>query len=351
MAWYASVEAVSHYTQGLTTTITFRATQRVDGNSYDIQGWSTPWSANTGASGSLWFTINRNSTVSKDFQVSVNHDPNTGVASNVSVTVSNLRDGYNISSTVSKSASFQPPAISVVTKPPLPTNVKLVRNSDTQLTATWKHNGSGTSAETQSYVDGEINKSGQWDPLSTKLATSYTWTGTSANNCYRIRVGAGNAAGNAGGHGYSDYVYTTPATPRGISNTMAIVTNGQENLSFNVDITNVHFPSTKIDFQYSNDNSTWRGAGGNSGAVYTANTGSAILLEAKSMDNTLKSYINSMKNGGKLYIRARIWNEDNSLFSSWSNSFAVTFAANASIYIWVPDGTNINNIRVYVNKP
>lgn len=351
MAWYASVAKVGHSTSGLTTTITFRVTQRVDGSSYDAVGWDAHWTSSTGASGNIRLAINRNSTITRDFNVSVNHNSNNGVAPNVTVTVSNLRDGYYISSVVSRSASFQPPTISVVKPPPLPTNVRLVRNSDAQVTATWTNNGSGQSAEKGNYVDGETNQSGQWVSLSTALGSSYVWTGRSANNCYRIRVGAYNDAGNAGDHGYSNYVYTTPAAAKSISNAVAIVSNGQQELSFDIDRSNTRYPSTKVDFQYSNDNSTWRGSGGASGAVYTQNTSGAINLTASSMDGTLKSYINNMKNGGKLYIRARVWNADNSLASGWTGSLGVAFNGQSRIYIWVPDGTNVNNVRVYINKP
>lgn len=351
MAWYASVAAVSHSTSGLTTTITFRVTQRVDGSSYDALGWDAHWTSNTGASGNIRLAVNRNSTVTRDFNVSVGHNSSNGVAPNVTVTVSNLRDGYSINNVVSRSASFQPPTISVVKPPPVPTNVKLVRNSDSQVTATWTNHGSGQTAEKGNWVDGETNQSGSWINLSDKKATSYAWTGRTSNSCYRVRVGAYNDAGNAGDHGYSNYVYTTPSGPKSLSNAVVVLVNGSPELSFNIDKGNTKYPSAKVDFQYSNDNSTWRGSGGASGGVYTVNTTNAVALSAGSMDGTLKSYINNMKNGGKLYIRARVWNADNSLASGFSSSIGVAFSEQSRVYIWVPDGTNINNVRVYVNKP
>lgn len=238
------------------------------------------------------------------------------------------------------------------TKPPVPTNVKLTRNSDSELTATWTHGGSGLSAEKKTFVDGEVNQSGNWTNIyNNTKTTSYRWTGRSPNSCYRVRIGAENDAGNAGDHGYSNYVYTTPAAAKSISNAVAVINSGSQELSFNIDKGNTKYPSTKVDFQYSNDNSTWRGSGGTSGAVYSVNTTGAISLSAGSMDNTLKTYINNMKNGGKLYIRARVWNADNSLASGWTGSLGVAFSEQSRVYIWVPDGTNVNNVRVYVNKP
>ena len=133
MAWYANVTKVRHSTSGLTTTIIFRVTQRVDGSSYDSVGWDVRWTSSTGASGPLRFAINRNQTVTRDFSVSVGHNISTGVAPNVTVTVSNLREGNDISNVVSKSASFQPPKVNVTKVPPQVSNVKLTRNSDSTL--------------------------------------------------------------------------------------------------------------------------------------------------------------------------------------------------------------------------
>lgn len=127
--------------------------------------------------------------------------------------------------------------------------------------------------------------------------------------------------------------------------------NGSPDLSFNIDKGNTRYPSTKVDFQYSNDNSTWRGSGGASGGFYTVNTANSVALSAESMDSTLKSYINNMKNGGKLYVRARVWNADNTLASGFSGEVSVTYNEQPQVYFWVPDGTNVANVRIYVNKP
>ena len=166
-----------------------------------------------------------------------------------------------------------------------------------------------------------------------------------------MRVGAYNNAGNSSDYGYSNYVYTTPSGPKSLSNAVVVLVNGSPELSFNIDKGNTKYPSAKVDFQYSNDNSTWRGSGGASGGVYTVNTTNAVALSAGSMDDILKSYINNMKNGGKLYIRARVWNADNSLASGFSGGVSVAYSEQPQIYFWVPDGTNIANVRIYANKP
>ncbi len=40
-----------------------------------------------------------------------------------------------------------------------------------------------------------------------------------------------NDAGNAGNHGYSNYVYTTPSGPKSLSNAVVALVNGSPNLA------------------------------------------------------------------------------------------------------------------------
>lgn len=233
--------------------------------------------------------------------------------------------------------------------PPQVSHLKLTRISDTLLKATWTNNGSNTSAPSANFLDVNVNGDTSWPNKLNTLATAYTWNGTAANGRYQVRVNSYNKAGQ-NNYVYSNIVYTTPAGPKSLSNAAVVLVNGSPDLGFNIDKGNTRYPSTKVDFQYSNDNSTWRGSGGASGGVYTVNTTSAIALSAESMDSTLKSYINNMKNGGKLYIRARVWNADNTLASGFSSGVSVTYNEQPQVYFWVPDGTNVANVRIYINK-
>lgn len=234
--------------------------------------------------------------------------------------------------------------------PPVVTNVKFSRTNDATLVLSWTNNGSGLSAPAANYVDGRTND-GSWGNLSKNtLITSYTWSGTSANNKYQMRVNSYNSAGQ-NTHQETGIIYTTPAAPKSISNAVAVIQNGSQELSFNIDKSNTNYPHENIDFQYSNDNSTWRGSGGTVNAVYRVSALGSAVLPASSMDATLKTYINNMKTGGKLYIRARTLNADQSLASSFTSSLSVAFNERSLIYFWVPDGTNVNNVRIYVNKP
>ena len=237
-----------------------------------------------------------------------------------------------------------------VTVPPNVSNVKFSRTNDSTLVLSWTNNGTGTATPTANYVDGRTND-GSWTNLhKDSKISSYTWTGRSSNSKYQMRVNSYNSAGQ-NTHQETGIIYTTPSGPKSLSNAVAILVNGSPELSFNIDKGNTKYPSTKVDFQYSNDNSTWRGSSGASGGVYTVNTTNAVALSAGSMDGTLKSYISNMKNGGKLYIRARVWNADNSLASGFSGGVSVAYNEQPQIYFWVPDGTNIANVRIYVNKP
>ena len=338
MAWYASVAKVGHSTRGLTTTITFRVTQRVDGNSYDAVGWDVRWSSSTGASGPLRFAINKNQTVTRDFSVSVGHNSSTGIAPNVTVTVSNLREGNYISNVVSKSASFQPPKVNVTKVPPQVSNVKLTRNSDSQLTINWTNNGSGNTAPNHNYVDIKTDD-GSWVCIHNGgTKTSHVWTGASKGHKYQARVNSGNSAGH-NTHVESNIVYTAPESLKKFSDGRVIVIDTNQNLSVNFDSSNVKYTSNKIEMQYSNDNSVWRGINGTMDSVYTFNNavGSSLSLTDKEMDSTLKSYISALDDSGKLYLRARIYNTDNSLTSSWSDSTLVKLSKQPMVKFYLPD--------------
>ena len=104
------------------------------------------------------------------------------------------------------------------TVPNAVTNLSLVRNSDSQLVATWTNN----SAVPREYTKLQINAQtddGTWVQLSASLGAStvnYTWNGAQANHKYRVAVRPYNPAG-WGSWAYSGYVYTTPAAPTSVA--------------------------------------------------------------------------------------------------------------------------------------
>ena len=104
------------------------------------------------------------------------------------------------------------------TTPSAVSNLALVRNSDSQLAATWTNN----SAVPREYTKLQINAQtddGTWVQLSASLGAStvnYTWNGAAANHKYRVAVRPYNPAG-WGSWAYSGYVYTTPAAPTSVT--------------------------------------------------------------------------------------------------------------------------------------
>lgn len=232
--------------------------------------------------------------------------------------------------------------------PPQISNLKLTRVSDTQLKATWTNNGSGTSAPSANYLDVSVNGDTSWPNKLNTLATSYTWDGTAANGQYQVRVNSYNSAGQ-NEHVYSNFVYTTPANAT-ISNTVAINTNNNYTVMFTLNRSSIKYPSTKIDFQYSTDGSTWKGAAGAINAVYsiTSSSDTVSVSDTTIIDTQFKNALNTLNTGGTVYIRARAYNADNSIPCAYSSS-KLTLSKQSQVYIWVPDNTNIANVRVNIN--
>lgn len=340
MAWYASVAKVGHSTSGLTTTITFRVTQRVDGSSYDAVGWDVRWTSSTGASGPLRFTINRNQTVTRDFSVSVGHNSSTGVAPNVTVTVSNLREGNYISNVVSKSASFQPPKVNVTKVPPQVSNVKLTRNSDSQLTINWTNNGSGNTAPNHNYVDIKTDD-GSWVCIHNGgTKTSHVWTEASKGHKYQARVNSGNSAGH-NTHVESNIVYTAPNEP---TIQTAIVSKKKDesyDIICNFSKSNIKYSSTKIELEYTNDEtfSSWEGQQGDSNNPFVNNNAPNSIIINSASDSYLKNYLIRLEedNSYKMWIRIRAFNTDNSLSSSWTEPYPLTFSKFINVNFYIPD--------------
>lgn len=359
MAWYASVAKVGHSTSGLTTTITFRVTQRVDGNSYDAVGWDVRWNASTGASGPLRFAINKNQTVTRDFSVSVGHNSSTGIAPNVTVTVSNLREGNYINSVVSKSASFQPPKVNVTKVPPQVSNVKLTRNSDSQLTINWTNNGSGNTAPNHNYVDIKTDD-GSWVCIHNGgTKTSHVWTGASKGHKYQARVNSGNSAGH-NTHVESNIVYTAPNEP---TIQTAIVSKKKDesyDIICNFSKSNIKYSSTKIELEYTNDEtfSSWEGQQGDSNNPFVNNNAPNSIIINSASDSYLKNYLIRLEedNSYKMWIRIRAFNTDNSLSSSWTEPCPLIFSKFINVNFYIPDeevyaiAKTANGPKVYTAK-
>ena len=339
MAWYASVAAVSHSTSGLTTTITFRVTQRVDGSSYDAVGWDAHWTSSTGASGNIRLTVNRNGTITRDFNVSVDHSSINGAAPNVTVTVSNLRDGYSISDVVSRSASFQPPTVNITKVSPQVSNVKLVRDSDSQLTINWTNNGSRNTVPNHNYVDIKTDD-GPWVCiLNGGIKTSHVWTGASKGHKYQVRVNSGNSAGH-NTHVESNIVYTAPKTPSVVDGRSYKDKNGHYFINFSINKDMLPYCSDKIELEYQSNNGDWKGQSGLTNKPFVFNSSGKDVTIPIDSETQLLQIVKQLENNtstSTLPIRARVYNNNNTLFSDWSSSFSLSFSKHTTIQIEIPD--------------
>ena len=159
---------------------------------------------------------------------------------------------------VTASVSVIIPALTVTT-PGEPTNVVATYSADNNIKVTWTltkpPSGSISSNAIQVQVD-----DGSWTTLSSSLsgsATSYIYTGGSANHRYQFRVSSTSSTGSSGYSEESGYVYTSPSAPTGgfgvafpnAANTQ--YTNGVTAL-----VSNIKYPDS-YEWQRSTNNSTW----------------------------------------------------------------------------------------------
>ena len=238
-------------------------------------------------------------------------------------------DNSSASTTVSVPAT--PPS---VTTPSAVTNQKAVLSGST-VTISWTNNGSGTSNPTGNYVDVRIDDSDWKNILNTK-ATSTTYS-VSANHKYEFRVNSYNSAGQSM-YQSTNTIYTAPVTPTVVNPVGAILPTAGS-FYFSVNNSNTLYPSNKVEWQYStNGGSSWS-------TTYTA-SGNAISVS--SSDSSLNSFIMGMKNNSNCYVRARVYNYNNSIASDWSAAVKIKVALQSICYINIPSGAKIKTI--YINK-
>ena len=231
-----------------------------------------------------------------------------------------------------------------VSVPPAVTNVKLIRNSDTQLTGSWTNNGSGTSAVTQNLTDfyketgSGHGHGGTWTNQvgGTGTRTSQAFT-SSANGKFQFRVSSGNSAGNSATQ-YSNIVYTTPATPT-ISSAVGLIYPSAGSLNFSVDTSAANYPSGKINWQYSTN-------GGSSWSATQTSNGSVVSIS--SAESTYNSFIMGLKSNSNCYVRAQCYNADNTLASGWSAAKKIEVKTQPIAYVNLPSGATLKGI--YINK-
>lgn len=238
-------------------------------------------------------------------------------------------DNSSASTTVNVPAT--PPSVTV---PPIVTNQKAVLSGST-VTITWTNNGSGTSTPTSNYVDVKIDDD-DWKNILNKKATSTTYA-VEANHRYQFRVSSYNSAGQST-YQSTNTIYTAPVTPT-VVNPVGVILPSAGSFNFSINDSNVLYPSNKVEWQYStNGGSSWS----------TTHTASGNVISVSSADSSLNSFIMEMKNNNNCYVRARIYNYDNSIVSNWSNAVKIAVHLQPICYVNIPSGASIK--AIYINK-
>lgn len=238
-------------------------------------------------------------------------------------------DNSSASTTVSVPAT--PPSVTV---PPNVSNQKAVLSGST-VTISWQNNGSGSSTPTGNYIDVKIDDEDWKNILNTK-ATSATYA-VSANHRYQFRLNSYNSAGSSI-HQNTNTIYTAPVTPT-VVNPVGVIFPSAGALNFTCNKSDTLYFSEKIEWQYStNGGSSWSN-------IYAA-YGNAVSVS--SSDSSLNSFIMGLKNNQNCYIRARIYNYDNSIASNWSNAVKIQVVLQPICLVNVPSGATIKG--VYINR-
>lgn len=238
-------------------------------------------------------------------------------------------DNSSASTTVNVPAT--PPSVTV---PPIVTNQKAVLSGST-VTITWTNNGSGTSTPTSNYVNVKIDDN-DWKNILNKKATSTTYA-VEANHRYQFRVNSYNSAGQSA-YQSTNTIYTAPVTPT-VVNPVGVILSSAGSFNFSINDSNTLYPSNKVEWQYStNGGSSWS----------TTHTASGNVISVSSADSSLNSFIMGMKNNNNCYVRARIYNYDNSIVSNWSNAVKIAVHLQPICYVNIPSGASIK--AIYINK-
>lgn len=236
---------------------------------------------------------------------------------------------------VTASVTVTIPALAV-TKPGEPSNVTATYSADNNIVVKWTLNKPSSGSISSNTIQVQIDD-GNWTTLSSSLsgsATSYTYTGGTANHRYQFRVSSTSSAGTSGYSEESGYVYTTPAAPTsGFGVAFPNSTNNQYINGVTAIVSSIKYPD-HYEWQRSNNNSTWT----------TVDTDSE-----SSLSETLTTDI-------LYYYRCRAVGPTG-LTSSYSPSFKV----NRAVKAYVDSTTSLKNAftnlssgsikNVYFNKP
>lgn len=312
-------------------TVTVTVTMNNNGKTWDANG-VTFWAEVQGCSKQYIYkvVIPQYQSVSKFFSFNVGNSTSARTLS-----FSGGGDAIGVFGATSYSGTVSVPATPPsVTTPPAVTNQKAVLSGST-VTISWTNNGSGTSNPTGNYVDVRIDD-GDWKNILNTKATSTTYS-VSANHKYEFRVNSYNSAGQST-YQATNTIYTAPVVPT-VVNPVGVILPSAGSFNFSVNNSDTLYPSDKVEWRYSTD-------GGSSWSEFQTVTGTVISVS--SSDAALNSFIMGMKNNNNCYVRARIYNYDNSIASDWSNAVKIAVHLQPICYVNIPDGAKIK--AIYINK-
>lgn len=159
---------------------------------------------------------------------------------------------------VTASVSVTIPALAV-TVPGAPSNVVATYSADNSIRVTWTLNQPSSDSISSNAIQVQVDDS-SWTTLSSSLsgsATSYTYTGGSANHRYQFRVSSTSSAGSSGYSAESGYVYTSPPAPTGCFGVaFPNAANTQYTNGVTAIVSNIKYPDS-YEWQRSTNNSTW----------------------------------------------------------------------------------------------
>lgn len=159
---------------------------------------------------------------------------------------------------VTASVSVTIPALAV-TVPGEPSNVVATYSADNNIKVTWTLNKPSSGSISSNAIQVQVDD-GSWTTLSSSLsgsATSYTYTGGSANHRYQFRVSSTSSAGSSGYSEESGYVYTSPPAPTGgFGVAFPNAANTQYTNGATAIVSNIKYPDS-YEWQRSTNNSTW----------------------------------------------------------------------------------------------
>lgn len=245
-------------------------------------------------------------------------------------------DNTSASSTVKIPAT--PPS---VTTPPVVTNQKAVL-SDSIITISWTNSGSGTSNPTGNYVDVKVDDE-DWKNILTQKATSTTYA-VSENHKYEFRISSYNSAGQSK-YQSTNTIYTAPMMPT-LINPMAIILPTCGSLQFTIDATDTKYPSNKVEWEYCD-----YGTGRPTDTWSSTFVGDGMVISHTTNNPYLNSFIMGLRDNDG-YLRARIYNADNSISSDWTLlgvGTKIKTILQPICYVNIPDGASIK--AIYINMP